>query len=221
MGSYFEDLTWPTDPDDQNNVNSGICGNWRSLWKERLWYIISLPLNILFRLTVPDCGTEYFNGKVGMSACFFMSIVWIAVISHLLTFCCGKFSALVGISVPVAGLTIMVAGTSVPDALASVIEARKGKGDMAVANSIGSNVFDILVGLGLPYLISTGFVYKTPAVVQVDDLTVSIVFLFGVVFVMLAAFKVANWGLGKTVGFGLIILYVIYVIFALAIQPFL
>ena len=33
--------------------------------------------------------------------------------------------------------------------------ARDGHGDMAVSNSIGSNVFDILLGLGLPWFLST------------------------------------------------------------------
>ncbi|TNN30562.1 Sodium/potassium/calcium exchanger 3 [Liparis tanakae] len=39
--------------------------------------------------------------------------------------------------------------------MASLIVARQGMGDMAVSNSIGSNVFDILVGLGLPWALKT------------------------------------------------------------------
>ena len=52
----------------------------------------------------------------------------------------------------VMGLVIVAVGTSVPDALSSVIVARDGYGDMAVSNAIGSNVFDIDLGLGLPFL---------------------------------------------------------------------
>ena len=44
---------------------------------------------------------------------------------------------------------------SVTDTIASVMVARDGHGDMAVSNSIGSNVFDILLGLGLPWFLST------------------------------------------------------------------
>jgi sodium/potassium/calcium exchanger 2 len=50
------------------------------------------------------------------------------------------------------GLTFLAAGTSVPDLLTSVIVARQGHGDMAVSSSIGSNIFDVLVGLPLPWL---------------------------------------------------------------------
>ena len=39
------------------------------------------------------------------------------------------------------------------DAMSSILVARDGYGDMAVSNAIGSNVFDINLGLGLPFII--------------------------------------------------------------------
>merc|ERR1719409_1540703 len=54
----------------------------------------------------------------------------------------------------IMGVIFLAAGTSVPDALGSIAVARQGEGDMAVANCLGSNVFDILLGLGLPWLLS-------------------------------------------------------------------
>ena len=44
------------------------------------------------------------------------------------------------------GLTLLAAGTSIPDLLTSVIVARKGLGDMAVSSSVGSNIFDVCMG---------------------------------------------------------------------------
>lgn len=44
------------------------------------------------------------------------------------------------------GLTIIAAGTSIPDLITSVVVARQGLGDMAVSSSIGSNIFDVTVG---------------------------------------------------------------------------
>ena len=41
----------------------------------------------------------------------------------------------------------------IEDALSSILVARDGFGDMAVSNAIGSNVFDINLGLGLPFLL--------------------------------------------------------------------
>ena len=58
-----------------------------------------------------------------------------------------------GIPTETMGLTILAAGTSIPDLITSVIVARKGLGDMAVSSSIGSNLFDVCVGLPIPWLI--------------------------------------------------------------------
>jgi len=58
-----------------------------------------------------------------------------------------------GIPMVLMGLTFLAAGTSVPDLISSVIVARMGEGDMAVSSSIGSNIFDITVGLPFPWLI--------------------------------------------------------------------
>ena len=51
-----------------------------------------------------------------------------------------------GISEEIMGLTILAAGTSIPDLITSVIVARKGLGDMAVSSSVGSNIFDTTIG---------------------------------------------------------------------------
>jgi len=64
------------------------------------------------------------------------------------------------------GLTFLAAGTSIPDLLSSVIVARQGAGDMAVSSSIGSNIFDVLVGLPLPWLCAT-IAYNKPVEVRV------------------------------------------------------
>merc|ERR1712179_725555 len=59
------------------------------------------------------------------------------------------------ISDAVMGLTFLAAGTSVPDLITSVLVAKEGKGDMAVSSSIGSNLFDVTVGLPVPWLLYT------------------------------------------------------------------
>lgn len=43
------------------------------------------------------------------------------------------------------GLIFLAAGTSIPDIITSVIVVRRGLGDMAIAGSFGSNIFDITV----------------------------------------------------------------------------
>ncbi|MGL5335215.1 MAG: calcium/sodium antiporter [Enterovibrio sp.] len=59
-----------------------------------------------------------------------------------------------GLSDLVIGLTIIAIGTSLPELAASVASVLKQEDDMAVGNIIGSNIFNILIVMGLPALIN-------------------------------------------------------------------
>jgi Ca2+/Na+ antiporter len=84
---------------------------------------------------------------------FSVSVGFIAIISWFLVEYAVIFADSIGIPPVIVALTILAGGTSVPDLISSIIVARQGRGEMAVANAIGSNVFDILVGLGLPWVV--------------------------------------------------------------------
>ena len=63
-------------------------------------------------------------------------------------------AAALGISEGVIGLTVVAGGTSLPELATSVVAARKGQSAIAIGNVIGSNVFNILMILGLTAVIS-------------------------------------------------------------------
>ncbi|PSR16630.1 sodium:calcium antiporter [filamentous cyanobacterium CCP3] len=65
-----------------------------------------------------------------------------------------KLAALLGISPLIIGLTIVAYGTSAPEMAVSVQSSLTGQGDIALGNVIGSNIFNVLVILGLSALIS-------------------------------------------------------------------
>ena len=113
---------------------------------------------------------------------------------------------LVGISQAVMGLTFLAAGTSVPDLLSSVAVARMGYGDMAVSSSIGSNIFDILVGLPLPWLcmcIVQGAAGKVPKaqLSQESSLAFSIVVLVVMLFAVITTIACSKFRMTKSLGF--------------------
>lgn len=60
----------------------------------------------------------------------------------------------IGISEKIIGLTIVAIGTSLPELVASVVAIRRGENDMAVGNVLGSNIFNILLILGVSGAIS-------------------------------------------------------------------
>jgi len=61
-----------------------------------------------------------------------------------------------GVSTTVIGLTIVAAGTSMPELVTSVVAAYRGKADLAIGNVIGSNLLNQLVILGLCAVVSGG-----------------------------------------------------------------
>merc|ERR1719232_1496112 len=88
---------------------------------------------------------------------FIMGLTFLAagVLTYFMVSWAEVIGNTLGIPMFIMGLTFLAAGTSVPDLLSSVIVARMGEGDMAVSSSIGSNIFDVTVGLPLPWLAFT------------------------------------------------------------------
>lgn len=62
----------------------------------------------------------------------------------------------------VMGLTFLAAGTSLPEAVSSVIVTNQGHGAMGISSSISSNTFDILLCLGIPWFLKAYFVPENP-----------------------------------------------------------
>lgn len=138
------------EPDEDLDADEGLFDVPESKAGKVFW-ALALPLNLLMFLTIPDCKKEKLAKFFIVS--FIMSLVWIAAFSYCMVWWASVLGFALGIPDAVMGLTILAGGTSIPDAISSVIVARNGFGDMAVSSSIGSNIFDINVGLPLPWLI--------------------------------------------------------------------
>lgn len=73
-----------------------------------------------------------------------------------------------GVSELVIGLTVVAAGTSMPEVVTSIIAAIRGERDIAVGNVIGSNIFNLLGVLGLAGLVAPGGVEIASSVITFD-----------------------------------------------------
>ena len=128
----------------------------------------------------------------------------------------GAVEGLVGVfGIPefLAGVTILAAATSLPDALVSVRAARAGKGVTSLGNVLGSNTFDLLVAIPLGVLlvgnVSVDFAVAAP---MMGVLTVATILLFTVLrtdlslttgesYALLGAYLLfVGWVVGETVG---------------------
>ncbi|XP_043933516.1 sodium/potassium/calcium exchanger 5 [Protopterus annectens] len=175
---------------------------------KRIIWVLSLPIIVLLFLTVPDCQRPRWKKWFMLS--FLMSAVWISAFTYVLVWMVTVVGETLKIPDTVMGLTLLAAGTSIPDTVASVFVAREGKGDMAMSNIVGSNVFDMLC-LGLPWFIRTAFV-NTSSPVEVNSagltytaasLLLSIVFIF-------FAIHFNGWKLDKKLGAVCLVVYLIF-----------
>ncbi len=141
----------------------------------------------------------------GVAIAAIVALSWVLVDSAVI------FAGAVGLPPVVIALTVLAAGTSAPDLLSSVIVAREGRGAMAVANAVGSNIFDILVGLGLPWLLAILFLGRPIIEVGTGDLIASTVVLMGTV-VILFTFLYTDRRLTRREGVALLGIYAAYVL---------
>jgi Ca2+/Na+ antiporter len=186
-------------------------------WYEKAYWYVTLPYLYLFKVTIPDCSKDKWEKYYLLS--FFLSIAWIAALCYFMVHWSETMGCIIGIPAPVMGLTIVAAGTSVPDALSSVIVAREGMGDMAVSNAIGSNVFDILLGLGFPWLLS--IIIKGQNVpVNTAGILDSTIILFTIVVIVIGMLAFNNWKLTKRVGVFFFGVYVVNVVYSLVIKQY-
>jgi len=182
---------------------------------KQITYIVLFPIIFPLWLTLPDTRGE--RGKKFFYITFIGSILWIAAFSYLMVW----WSTITGnaFSIPpeVMGLTFLAAGTSIPDLITSVIVARKGFGDMAVSSSVGSNIFDVTVGLPLPWLLFT-IVFQKPVSVSSAGMVCSIAILFGMLMLVFLSILIFNWKMTKGMGFSMFIFYFLFVIVSLGFE---
>ncbi|XP_060773846.1 sodium/potassium/calcium exchanger 4 [Neoarius graeffei] len=180
-------------------------------------WLISWPLLLLLFFTIPNCARPRWEKYFMLS--FILSTVWIAVFSYFMVWMVTIIGYTLGIPDVIMGITFLAAGTSVPDCIASLIVARQGLGDMAVSNSIGSNVFDILVGLGLPWALQTMAIsYGSVVMINSRGLLYSVVLLLASVALTILGIHINKWKLDFKLGVYVLVLYAIFLCFSIMIE---
>jgi cation:H+ antiporter len=115
------------------------------------------------------------------------------------------FARALGVSDLIIGLTIIAAGTSMPEVATSITAALRGERDIAVGNVIGSNTFNILGCLGLSGVVSAHGLGISPAVLNFD-----LWVMLAVAFACLPVFMLRN-EIGRRRGLMFLAFYAAYV----------
>ncbi|XP_074875778.1 sodium/potassium/calcium exchanger 2 [Buteo buteo] len=221
-----------TPPSDPGPVQNGIAHNveeeneededqplslaWPDSPRKQLTYLLVLPIVFPLWASLPDVRKP--SSRKFFPITFFGSISWIAFFSYLMVWWAHQVGETIGISEEIMGLTILAAGTSIPDLITSVIVARKGLGDMAVSSSVGSNIFDITVGLPLPWLLYAVINSFAPVTVSSNGLFCAIVLLFIMLLFVILSIAFCKWRMNKILGFLMFGLYFVFLIVSVLLE---
>ncbi|XP_061873843.1 sodium/potassium/calcium exchanger 2 isoform X2 [Colius striatus] len=221
-----------TPPSDSGQLQNGVAHNveeeneededqplslaWPDTLRKQLTYLLVLPIVFPLWVSLPDVRNP--RSRKFFPITFFGSISWIAFFSYLMVWWAHQVGETIGISEEIMGLTILAAGTSIPDLITSVIVARKGLGDMAVSSSVGSNIFDITVGLPLPWLLYAVIKSFAPVTVSSNGLFCAIVLLFIMLLFVILSIAFCKWRMNKILGFLMFGLYFVFLIISVLLE---
>jgi Ca2+/Na+ antiporter len=186
------------------------------------------------------------NPKSGLGTAFLailMCLVWLIVGSYAMVASLEALAELMDISEAVIGVTVSAAGTSLPNYVASKVAAEKGFGvcllalvlaprswlfhsrnhivinsqNMAVSNAFGSNTFNIMVGLGWPWLFYIMFAnnFQPYDGLRNDGILESVIILATVLMVFIVLMLISDFALYRWHGNLFLVLYVAYLVFAI------
>ncbi|CAN0275500.1 unnamed protein product [Pylaiella littoralis] len=188
---------------------------WPDGWTPRFLFIFGLPFTVALSLTVPDCSRPQFEKYYILT--FMMSITWISIISSYMVQLATGAACILGVTPIVMGTLVLAVGTSVPDMIGSMIAAKNGEASMAIANAIGSNVFNILLGLGGPWLFSS-LVSGAPTEVNSEGATKALIILFCAVMIFLGSLMLSRWTMNMRLAYSLLTTYGTYVVYTITAE---
>jgi cation:H+ antiporter len=146
-------------------------------------------------------GTYFYVKNIGL---LLMGLLLIVAGSNWMVDSAVTIATLLGMSELVIGLTIVSIGTSLPEVATSLSAARKGKADIAVANVLGSNLYNVLLTLGLTLIIAPNVLDVSMAAINFD-----IPFMLAVSIACIPIF-VAGFNLTRTDGSIFLLYYFTY-----------
>lgn len=190
-------------------------------------------VNILSALLTLDFNQVFFRGQEFNTSrawtVLSLATVTIAGACYLLSESVILSAESIGVAPYFTAVILGAAATSVPDTIISYKDAMKGDYDDAVANAIGSNIFDICIALGLPLVLYTGIqilsgetgsisITSTDAVPNSGVQTLRVILLIvsmAIVGLFLAAPKEDHQGdkmlrIGKEYGFAMLSIYILW-----------
>uniref|UniRef100_A0A1I8P394 Sodium/calcium exchanger membrane region domain-containing protein n=1 Tax=Stomoxys calcitrans TaxID=35570 RepID=A0A1I8P394_STOCA len=203
---------------EHKEKQASIRSPWSSQGHSKIEFIFHWPITFVLWLTIPNCRRRSSFKYLTFS----LAIVWTAIISYLVAFGITIIGDTLNIPDSVMGLTVLAAGMSIPEAVCSIIVTRQGQASTGLSNSLGSNTFDILLSLGLPWFIKAYFVPDIPeqhwVSLNSNGLTFAGISLLTSLLGLYVIFACQGFTLNRKVGFSCLALYIALMTFSILVQ---
>ncbi|CAH1717086.1 unnamed protein product [Chironomus riparius] len=174
-------------------------------------FILKWPITFILWCSIPDCR-RYEKFFV---ITFINCVAWILCLSYLIASMIANVDSIMGI-------IFLGACTSIPEAVSSVIMNMKGNANMAINNAISSNIFDILLCLGLPWSVRTILIPlilgKPRITLASTGVTYSAISLLATLFVFVFLFIINRFKLDRKIGISCSIFYLVFLIFTFMLE---
>ncbi len=165
---------------------------WITLRMTQSFFIITFPLRYAFYLTIPDVRRPGSEQKAILS--MLSVICWLAVMAYVLTVALTLIGNWWHISGAVMGITIAAWASNFPAHWSSMIVSTHGYGDVSCCNCLGSNIFNNLIGLGLPWLMySLSYQGKPYDMLKDDGVAISIFLMMITIVIHYCMVWWSNW----------------------------
>ena len=123
---------------------------------DSFFFFVTFPLKALVHFTIPDVRNgSSMSITVKASLASIACIILLTIGSYVMVTSLEDIGEILNIPPSIIGVTVSAAGTSLPSLVASTYAARLGHGNMAIGNVFGSSTFNLLVGLGFPWMLYT------------------------------------------------------------------
>lgn len=172
-----------------------------------VWFLLDMIKTAKNNKVEADEENDAQMGVVKMILFIIIGAVFITIGGDLVVESAKKIASAFGMSDTLIGLTIVALGTSLPELVTGIVAAKKGENDIALGNVVGSNIFNILMVLGLAGVVS-------PMAITFENIIdIGLLVIFSLIVWLMSRTRKT---LVKAEGLIMVLLYIAYLVYIIA-----
>ncbi|SPP89639.1 sodium/potassium/calcium exchanger 3 isoform X2 [Drosophila guanche] len=180
------------------------------------WWIFVFPIRFTLSWLIP----HPMKHRRLYPLSFIMCILCIGANAYLIVWMLTAFGVAIHVPTIVMGLTFLAAGSTMPEAVSSLISLRNGENGIGVSNSLGANSLAILLSLGVPWFIKNCIHYGSgePQQVGTQGIEYNILILIISTVALFVILSFSGYRLTKRVGIALFSVYGVFIVLQILIE---